>query len=217
MCICPSCVEQLAKNNLACQRCATPLGVNDHNHNNDDLKLLCGNCQQKPPFFDQALSPFLYQDKMIYLIHQFKYQQKIFLARNFAQLFLQQNNISAQNQHPDLLLPVPLYQSKIKQRGYNQANEIARFLSQQLNIELNYQLIKRVIDTKSQRHLKSDARRKNVENAFTLTSDNTLIKNKHLVIIDDVMTTGSTVNAIAKLLKTAGATRVDVWTIARAG
>ena len=118
---------------------------------------------------------------------------------------------------PDVLIPIPLHKNKLKKRGFNQATLIAKKLSKKLDIPLEYNLITKVKDNVSQSGLDRDDRFKNVANVYTLKASGKLaIKNKHVCIIDDVITTGATVNECAKLLKKAGAKRVTCASFASA-
>lgn len=116
-------------------------------------------------------------------------------------------------QLPELIIPVPLHKLRYRERGFNQALEIARTVAKELNIPLDITSCQRTHDTPHQIGLTAIQRRKNLEKAFTLIKP---IKTQHVAILDDVMTTGSTVHEIASLLKKAGVERVDVWVCARA-
>ncbi len=126
---------------------------------------------------------------------------------------LMAQHISTLKTKPDALIAVPLHSSRLKERGFNQSDEIALYLKKQLDIPLLNQHLKRVIDTVSQASLKAPERRKNLNNAFQYQhTDGT----DFIAIIDDVVTTGSTANEIAKTLKKTGVKRVEIWTFARA-
>jgi ComF family protein len=114
---------------------------------------------------------------------------------------------------PDCLIPVPLHKTRYWQRGFNQSLEIARVVAKQRNIALRYDICQRHRATQQQTQLTAKQRRSNVKNAFALIRP---VPFQHIVLIDDVMTTGSTVNELARLFKQAGVPRVDVWVCARA-
>jgi len=116
-------------------------------------------------------------------------------------------------ERPELILPVPLYKSRYRERGFNQAIEIARTVGKELQIPLDITSCRRHRDTPHQTQLPAQKRRKNLKNAFSVIKP---IHARHIAILDDVMTTGSTVHELAYVLKKAGASRVDVWVCARA-
>lgn len=114
---------------------------------------------------------------------------------------------------PDLILPVPLHKARYRQRGFNQAIEIARIVGRELQTPLDLTSCKRNRDTPHQTRLPAKKRRKNLKNAFSIIKP---IHAQHIAILDDVMTTGSTAHELAYVLKKAGVGRVDVWVCARA-
>ena len=115
---------------------------------------------------------------------------------------------------PDLLLPVPLSSRRLRQRGFNQAGMLARWLSQSLQLTLNEHLLQRRQDTPAQQQLSAAQRRRNLRQAFELAADGQ-VNGLHLAVVDDVLTTGATAESIARLLRKAGAARVDVYCLAR--
>lgn len=116
-------------------------------------------------------------------------------------------------ERPDCILPVPLHKARYRERGFNQAIEIARTVSKELQIPLDLTSCRRHSNTPHQTTLTAKQRRKNLKNAFSLIKP---VQAKHIALLDDVMTTGSTVYELAYLLKKAGVSRVDVWVCARA-
>jgi len=115
---------------------------------------------------------------------------------------------------PDVLLPVPLANKRLRQRGFNQAAMLARWLSQSLDLPCEERVLRRIKDTGAQQDLDAKARKHNLRNAFSLMPD-ARIKDRHLALVDDVLTTGATAQALARLLMNAGAARVDVYCLAR--
>jgi ComF family protein len=114
---------------------------------------------------------------------------------------------------PDCILPVPLYKKRLRLRGYNQSIELARPVANRLDIPLDLQSVKRVRDTQSQTGLDKKQRRKNIRAAFEIVEP---LSAQHVAVVDDVVTTTSTTNELAYILKKSGVERVDVWSIARA-
>ncbi len=204
--ICEACYHVLPWIGSACLQCAIPLA----RHSGDQLR--CGQCQNKPPAFDHSLSLFRYEKETITLIHQLKFNEKLAYSRLLGGMLadaVDQNAIDL----PDCILPVPLYKNRLKQRGFNQSVELARPVANAFSIPLNWKSVKRVRDTQSQTELDKQQRRKNIRAAFEIVEP---LSAQHVVVIDDVVTTTSTVNEMAQLLKRAGIRRVDVWSIARA-
>jgi len=198
--ICQACLQNLPSLGDVCPRCASPI-KNGY---------LCGHCLNQPPEQDLSFSLLPYIDPVKRLIADLKYHDKVFLSPFFAQLM-------ADKLHdrllPDLLIPIPLHPNRIRQRGYNQAFELAKALSTRLGIRTSNDYLIRTIDTQSQAAIPFKARKKNIQHAFK--SVQTKVPS-HIAIIDDVLTTGHTANAAAKQLRKAGATTIEIWTIARA-
>ncbi len=204
--LCQRCYQSLPWIKFYCQKCALPLTSSDAK--------ICGACNKKNYYFDQTVAPFQFEGFIRDAVYQFKFKQKLNQGKLLARLFIR----SIENREytvPDIIIPVPLHKKRLRKRGYNQALEIARIISKKLNCDLSYKDIYRNRDTGVQMELPAKQRYKNVKNAFSLTKSSIDFKNKHVCIIDDVMTTGNTVNEAAKCLKKAGAKKVDVWCIAR--
>jgi ComF family protein len=181
----------------------------------DTNNVLCGHCISKPPRFDYCYSLFRYENEIIHLVRQLKFGEKISYARSLGELLCcrLQAEIERTNEMPDCLLPVPLHNSRLRQRGYNQSIEIARVLASRLAIPVDYDMVRRQRHTEAQSGLNAKQRHKNISNAFTISGQ---VKYKHVLIIDDVVTTGATVNELARLLKRNKVERVGVLSVARA-
>lgn len=198
--LCFGCYQQLSKNDCCCQRCGS-YGTQTE---------LCGDCLTEPRYFDRVQAPFLYQDGLRYLITHFKYQRQYSHARTLGLLLARQLDVSTP---PDCLIPVPLHKSRYRQRGFNQAIEMAKVISKVHHIPVQLQTCIRQRNTAQQVGLSNKQRKKNIKNAFVVLKP---VADQHIALIDDVMTTGSTANELAKVLKKAGAKQVDVWLCARA-
>lgn len=149
------------------------------------------------------------------MIHAFKYDRRTHLARPLALLMLEQSADSLRQLQPDLIIPVPLHRSRLRERGFNQAVLLGKKLSCQLGVPLHIATLKRIRYTEPQIELSAAERQLNVKGAFSVI-DPALVTGKRIVLLDDVMTTGSTLNECAKALKTAGADLVIATTVARA-
>lgn len=207
--LCQGCIDTLSVNHYCCQRCANPLEATI-----TQVIGLCGNCLSHDYYYDRVYSPYLYSDVLSYLIRKFKYQNKIHYARVLSQLFTAQTISLRRLQLPQAFIPVPMHPRRLRQRGFNQALELGRCFARHHQLPLDYTSLLRQRDTSVQAGLQARARQKNVRHAFALKQP---LNYQHIALVDDVMTTGSTVNEAARELKRHGITRVDVWTIARAG
>ena len=203
--LCEPCAQSLPWIKKACSQCALPL-PDDSGEN-----LLCGRCIQKRPYFDTALCVFSFEKAIIGLIHQLKFHDKLSISRLFGNLLAEK--AVAMLDKPDCLLPVPLYKKRLKQRGFNQSVEVSHALKKAWDVPIETRLVRRIRETQSQTGLNMQARRRNMKGAFEVCAK---IDHEHVVIIDDVVTTGSTVNELARLLKRNGVKKVSVCGIARA-
>lgn len=202
--LCGACRLDLPHIETACRRCGLPVPATD------DAR--CGRCIANPPRFDRLFSPLQYQPPADWLIHRLKFNARFAHARVLGRLL----GDCIEKRHdrlPQLLIPVPLHTNRLNERGFNQALEIARPLARRFEVPLAAGVCARRQDTPHQLSLPAGERRANVRKAFELTRP---LACKHVALIDDVVTTGSTVNELARLLKRGGAVRVDVWAVARA-
>ncbi len=202
--ICAGCYADLPLNRPACRQCGENLGA--------AAQTVCGACLVHAPAFDVTHAPFLYRGPLPFQIGQLKFHGRLPHARLLGQL-LARHLISVQAEMPECLLPTPLHPRRYRARGFNQAHEIGREVAAELNLPLNPRLVTRQQDTPHQTGLSAEERRRNLRQAFQLRSP---LAYRKIAILDDVMTTGATVNALAQLLKRHGATQVQVWTCARA-
>ena len=205
--LCSSCKEDLPRNTFHCVICSIPIEVIDSNH----LPLVCGKCQNNPPFYTTSLIPHIYASPLKQLISRFKFQSNLTYAPLLAYSFT--NAISHRKHNlPECIVPVPLHPKRLRERGFNQALELARIISKQLDIPLDYSLCHRDKATPFQSGLSAKRRIQNLRNAFRVSKTHSY---KHVAIFDDVVTTGTTVNELAKQLKNTGVETIEVWAIAR--
>jgi ComF family protein len=148
------------------------------------------------------------------MIRRLKYGGSVTQGRVLGELFSLYMVNTPSESWPQLLLPVPLAPVRFRKRGYNQAIVLAEQIQRRLDVPLRADVVIRTRETTEQAGLDQHARRRNIRGAFAVTRELTLT---HVAIVDDVVTTGSTVNELARTLKRAGVKRVDVWAIARAG
>ncbi|RLA02342.1 MAG: ComF family protein [Gammaproteobacteria bacterium] len=192
-------MKNLPRLGPSCPRCATPL----------TFSTMCGQCLRNPPEQDATFSIFRYQSPIDRLITDLKYRDKLFLSRFFAQQMAEQAN---NRPLPQLLIPIPLHTKRLRHRGYNQAMELARYLSKQLSIPVRNDILIRTRDTLPQASLPFSERKKNIKRAFGVNNFNLP---KHIALIDDVLTTGHTADVAAKALRQANVNTIELWTIAR--
>jgi ComF family protein len=206
--ICPACRDLLPLVlSPLCPVCGIPFIGTGGDHR-------CGACLANPPHFDIARAPFLYEGAIRDLIHSYKYSQKTHLRNPLALLTLKGVGKFLAEQHLDLIVPVPLHRSRLRQRGFNQAVLLGRTLSRHLSLPLGTDVLARTRPTAPQIDLSATERRMNVKGAFTVNRPG-LVAGKRILLLDDVMTTGSTMDECAKELKKAGAAAVIAATIAR--
>ncbi|MCF6218177.1 MAG: ComF family protein [Gammaproteobacteria bacterium] len=201
--LCIGCQGDLVRINNPCRQCGLPL--------TGDLRMQCGRCLKQPPAFDRVISAYLYQKPFSTLVQALKFNARLHYSRVISHLMLEQIGHPLASL-PELLIPVPLHVTRTRERGFNQALELARDISRQLKIELDFKSCQRLQRTQAQSDLDAVERLANMKNAFSQKNSLTA---RHVAIIDDVMTTGSTVNALAILLKNSGVEYVEVWVAAR--
>lgn len=203
--LCRDCFIELPRNSKCCYRCAEPFETAIQ------TPQLCGRCLKKPPSFDESHAPFLYGDGLRFLITQLKFNRQFKHARLLGTLLAQY--LTDNVELPECIIPVPLHPNRYRERGFNQSIEIARHLARQLSLPIELNSCIRNRDTAHQTDLAAKQRGKNMRHAFTVRQT---LAYRHIAIVDDVMTTGATVAALADTLKKHGANRVDVWVCARA-
>lgn len=175
---------------------------------------LCGNCLAQAFAFDLARAALLYREPVISLIHALKFGGQLTGLSTMADLARAAagyRDLTA----PDLILPVPLHPQRLRERGFNQALLLGRACFPEQSGLINVDLLIRRRATLPQTRLSGTARRKNLAAAFTVTRPDAL-KDKNILLIDDVFTTGSTVHECAATLRRAGAARIEIFTLARA-
>lgn len=208
--LCPDCQLQFFNRKQArCQQCAIPL--QEH-----DAQLICGACLSQTPSFDFTVAVCDYSPPIDQLVLALKFGHTLALADLFANLLRDTLLQDPNRQLAELLCPVPLGALRLQERGYNQSLEIAKPLSAHLGVALAPRMLSRSRETVQQSSLHPDARQQNVHKAFAFNAhfiDS--VKGKHVGVIDDVMTTGTTLNEIAKLLKRFGAAQVSNYVFAR--
>lgn len=173
---------------------------------------ICPNCKELEPIFSSGKTAFMLKGPARKLIHELKYHNGFHLLPDIVKLV---KGIPDYISHLEdaILVPVPLHRSKLKKRGFNQSLLLAQYLAKEASGSKVIELLKRVKSTKSQTYLGRSERTKNVKNAFALSSKTVINGNLRYIIIDDVFTTGATLNACAAVLKKNGARNIHVLTL----
>lgn len=213
--VCAGCVAQVFGAAPArCPRCANPLPGSGLTFGHAPGSKLCGACLANMPAFDCTVVAADYALPVDQLVLQLKFGHRLALAPLCARLLHQAVLRDTGFVRPALLCPVPLGPQRLRTRGYNQALEIARPLARLLAVPLAPRLLARVRDTAAQSSVAPAQRRQNIAGAFAVR-DAALVAGRHIGIVDDVMTSGSTLNELAAMLKRHGATRVSNLVFAR--
>lgn len=199
--LCPACQGDLPRLPAErCPRCALPTAAG----------AVCGACLRKPPAFVATCAVYRYEHPADLLVHALKYRGELavagFLAGQLAP------NVAGRPL-PDLILPMPLHPRRLRERGFNQANEIGRHLAKGLGIPCRPELCRRVRDTPPQVGLPLKARRGNIRQAFACQGE---LAGRRVALVDDVMTSGASLDELARSALAAGAREVEAWIVARA-
>ena len=201
--LCPPCSAELPNHPSACVLCGLPLPAQPDK--------VCGACLKKPPPWDGTVAGLKYEFPVDQLVCRFKYKRNLACGQALGGALLQAIH-NRGGPLPQAIVPVPLHRSRLFTRTFNQAHLLAQQLSRHLEIPVEHALLRRTRRTRAQSGLDSSQRRKNVRGAFDCRRHNL----KHVAIVDDVMTTGRTLEECTRLLKQAGAESVTTWVAARA-
>ena len=174
----------------------------------------CANCREMEWHFQSARSAVMARDPVLEVIHRYKYQRALWFEPFLADLLICVAVPVLGQQKPSMIVPVPLHPTKQREREFNQAERLARRLSAAMQIPVNNRLLRRVVPTRTQTQLNRQERLANVHNAFAIRSGQRL-NGERIVLVDDVLTTGATTSACARVLRAAGSGEVCVWTVAR--
>jgi ComF family protein len=173
----------------------------------------CTNCREMELHFSSARSAVVAGGIVREVIHRFKYQRALWFEPFLADLLIREAKPALREQHWDFIVPVPLHPVKHREREFNQAERLASHLSAATGIPLNRKWLRRVIPTATQTLLTREQRATNMRGAFAVT-DHAGLDGERIVLVDDVFTTGATTSACAKVLQSAGAGDICVWTVA---
>jgi ComF family protein len=213
--LCPGCAHALDGRRFFCSNCLLQLKRVTNPCKLCGLRNLtsgpvCASCLFDPPRWQRLVAPLVYQGLARDLLLQLKYAESLHLANSLVSSCIEAyaNIVPA----PEALLPVPLHRLRLLDRGYNQAFEIARTLSQALRIPVDTRTLSRIRNTDSQSGLSANKREKNILGAFTCQSARSYSR---VAVVDDIITTGSTASEIAKTLHRAGCPHIEIWGVGR--
>ena len=201
--LCPPCTAELPHNLAACTRCGLPLPT--------QLEAVCGACLNKPPAWDEVVAGLRYQSPADQLVCQFKYNRNLACGQVLGRTLLEAIHLRG-GRLPQAIVPVPLHRHRLFARTFNQAHMLGRQLGRALEIPVIHTALTRTRKTRAQFGLDALQRRKNIRGAFACRRHGL----KHVAIVDDVMTTGTTLTECTRLLKRSGAEYVTAWVAARA-
>lgn len=204
--LCTTCEQDLPFLKNYCLYCAQPL---------PEKQIVCGHCLKNRPPITRIFSLFHYQTPIDQLIVGLKFNNRLVNAKILGTLFANylHGYYQKHDTKPEIIIPVPLHPNRLYERGYNQALELARPIAAMLQIPINHQLIKRIKNTQAQSLLSAKKRGQNINQAFTIIKN---LKHEYVAIVDDVITTGSTIVELCKTLRQQNVKKIDVWCCAKA-
>jgi ComF family protein len=208
--VCVNCIQSIPLiTHPFCSRCGKPFATES---NQDHL---CSECLTGDSYLSMVRALCKYEGSVTAMIHQFKYKQKFACVPLFTLMLELNHSIGLTFSSYDSLIPIPLHRTRLKERGFNQSVLWGKMLGKKYQVPLELRTLKRVVPTLPQVSLQGRARKNNVRNAFALNNA-AVVRNKAILLLDDVYTTGATMNECARVLKQSGASRVDGFVIARA-
>ncbi|MDP2248140.1 MAG: ComF family protein [Nitrosomonadales bacterium] len=198
--VCSACLNDLPwQLKTTCPKCALPSYDNQ----------LCGNCLKSQPAFDITRALFRYDYPLDTMLQRYKYQQTLHIAKTFSALMKEAFSPITSF---DRMIPMPLHPRRLAERGFNQSLEIAKELAKKLQLQLDTKSCSRIKFTPPQASLPLKTRVKNMRGAFQCHQD---LSGQRIVLLDDVMTTGASLHELAATVKSAGASHVECWVVAR--
>ena len=205
--LCHACISRWQRPVPRCLRCAIALQARSHDG-------VCPQCEDQSPEFDRAIAALDYAAPWSGVLSRFKFQEGTALARPLAALML---TAIAQRPHPvDLIVPVPLSRPRLLERGYNQTWLLAQQLAAHLGHPTRHDVLVRTRHTERLMRLDAEARRAQITGAFEVPNlALPCVQHRHIAVVDDVLTTGATLNEVAHTLLEAGARSVSAWVLAR--
>lgn len=212
--LCADCQANLPSLPKSCETCGRFLAI-DHTQS---LQLTCGVCLTSPPPYDKTYALFPYETPITKMIYALKFQHQLNYANTFGKLLLKKIQYDwYKNQSlPDLIIPVPLHSNRIRERGFNQSLEIAKQIAKSTGIPIDTKQIVRIKNTLAQSGLNAQQRKQNLSKAFVIKNHKPY-QQLTIALMDDVMTTGSTMHTLAQIVRANGAKSIHLWCCARRG
>jgi ComF family protein len=206
--ICQKCINLLkSQQKNRCSQCASIC---------DETKTTCTNCQNQTSSFDKTICIDCYGGLLTNAVHDYKYKHQVAIAKGLVDTWVEIHGSHHLMSNANLLIPVPMSSQKLYQRGFNQSWELCKWFSKEFKIQTSSSILYRRHLESNQAQATRNERIKRLETVFDINQiEINMIKNNRIAIVDDVMTTGTTLSTIAKLLKDFGAQRVDNWVILR--
>lgn len=211
---CPMCDKLLEKSRLICVPCEKKLSYIEEPKCKKCGKQLdkyrieyCMDCSMKKHYYKSGIAAFLYNDMVSHSIYRFKYHNRRTYAEFYGKAIAERYGRNIQRWGAEVIIPVPIHGRKLARRGYNQAGLIARELGKWINMKVDEDCLLRVVNTKPQKEMDKSDRKKNVEKAFKM--NNNVVKYRKVILVDDIYTTGSTIDACAKVLLDSGVKQVN--------
>ncbi len=202
--ICSACADQVVYiEEPRCKRCGKPICYEE--------KELCHDCQENPAYYDQGKNVWLHKGPVKWSVYRFKYHNRRIYGEFYAEEMYRLYKDKLSDWGIEVIIPIPLHPKRRRKRGYNQAELLARHLGKLSGIPVETKAVVRVQDTKPQKELNHMERKNNLRHAFRLTEH--WSPGKNVLLIDDIYTTGNTINSVARILKEKGACKVCFLTI----
>lgn len=205
--LCDNCLKNILLIKNPCKKCGVEL---------NSFTNYCHNCKDKERHFDLAVCSSKYENVAKNLVYKFKYNGEKYISKIIYKFMLETIKSTKFLKQIDLIIPVPLSQQRLKERGFNQAEILSNLLATELKIEHSPDVIKRTKSTQTQTHLNKLERKENLKNAFEVV-DKLKLKNKTVLVVDDIITTGATLDEISSCLKKAGVKKVYGLAFCHAG
>ncbi len=197
--ICGSCVDKLPYiKEPFCKKCGKQL--------EDERQEYCSDCEKKPHNYIQGKAVFSYRKEMKLSMYRFKYSNKREYAQFYAGEAVKQCGMWIERRGIEAIVPIPMFPAKKRARGYNQAEVFAKALGSELGLPVEKNLVKRVRNTKPQKTLNDRQRKDNLKGAFQVRTN--IVKYSKILLVDDIYTTGATIDAVAETLQKVGVTEV---------
>lgn len=207
--ICPLCGKELEFDHLVCKKCegeikyiTEPICKKCGKQLQEEEKEYCGDCKTRVHYFDSGIGVFAYTGVVKKAMYEFKYKDMKVYGKFFGNKMAEYSTEYIKHWKADVLIPVPVSKKKYLKRGYNQAEILARELSKKTNMPVDTKVIYRSKDTMPQKEMSRDSRKKNLKNAFIISGN--VVKYNKVILVDDIYTTGSTIDECAKALKSSG-------------